>query len=83
MDLIIGAGITGLSYALLKGDSDYLVLETENEIGGYCRTTRFYSGWSKVRICLQEALQKGILHGTLQSIPGISSISGIHTSRIW
>lgn len=34
----------------------------------------FYSGWSKVRICLQEALQKGILHGTLQSIPGISSI---------
>lgn len=40
MDLIIGAGITGLSYALLKGDSDYLILETENEIGGYCRTTR-------------------------------------------
>lgn len=38
MDLIIGAGITGLSYALLKGDSDYLILETENEIGGYCRT---------------------------------------------
>lgn len=34
----------------------------------------FYSGWSKVRICLQEALQKDILHGTLQSIPGISSI---------
>lgn len=34
----------------------------------------FYSGWSKVRICLQEALQKGILHGNLQSIPGISSI---------
>lgn len=34
----------------------------------------FYSGWSKVRICLQEALQKGILHGTMQSIPGISSI---------
>lgn len=34
----------------------------------------FYSGWSKVRICLQEALQKGLLHGTMQSIPGISSI---------
>ena len=34
----------------------------------------FYSGWSMVRVCLQEALQKGILHGTMQSIPGISSI---------
>lgn len=34
----------------------------------------FYSGWGKVRMCLEEALQKGVLHGTLQSIPGISSI---------
>ena len=34
----------------------------------------FYSGWGKVKMCLEEALQKGILHGTMQSIPGISSI---------
>jgi len=40
MDLIIGAGITGLSYASFKEDSDYLILERENGIGGYCRTTR-------------------------------------------
>jgi len=30
----------------------------------------FYSGWSKVRICLQEALQKGILHWNLAKHSG-------------
>ena len=44
MDLIIGAGITGLSYALLKGDSDYLILETENEIGGHDSSQWFRVG---------------------------------------
>ena len=40
MDLIIGAGITGLSYAMFSKNSEYLILEKENEIGGYCRTTK-------------------------------------------
>lgn len=40
MDIIIGAGITGLSYAMFIGHKDYLILEKENEIGGYCRTTK-------------------------------------------
>lgn len=39
MDLIIGAGITGLSYALFS-NNDYRIIEKENEIGGYCRTTK-------------------------------------------
>lgn len=39
MDLIIGAGISGLSYAAFCGHTDYLILEKEPEIGGYCRTT--------------------------------------------
>lgn len=39
MDLIIGAGITGLSYALYTGN-DYRIVEKESEIGGYCRTTK-------------------------------------------
>lgn len=39
MDLIIGAGITGLSYALFSNNS-YRIIEKENEIGGYCRTTK-------------------------------------------
>lgn len=39
MDLIIGAGITGLSYALFS-NNDYRIVEKENEIGGYCRTTK-------------------------------------------
>ena len=41
MDLIIGAGISGLSYAAAT-KNDYLIIEKENEIGGYCRT--IYSG---------------------------------------
>ena len=41
MDLIIGAGITGLSYAA-KTPNDYLIVEKDNEIGGYCKT--IYSG---------------------------------------
>jgi len=39
MDLIIGAGITGLSYAAFCNHNDYLVLESENNVGGYCKTT--------------------------------------------
>ena len=35
--LIIGAGISGLMFANCKKD-DYLIIEKENEIGGYCRT---------------------------------------------
>lgn len=40
MDLIIGGGISGLSYAMFCHSDGYLLLEKENEIGGYCRTTR-------------------------------------------
>ena len=40
MDIIIGGGISGLSYALFKNTDDYLVLEKESELGGYCRTTK-------------------------------------------
>ena len=41
MDLIVGAGISGLSYAAAT-QNDYLIVEKESEIGGYCRTV--YSG---------------------------------------
>jgi protoporphyrinogen oxidase len=36
--LIVGAGVTGLAFADALQDDDYLVVEAENEIGGYCRT---------------------------------------------
>ena len=37
--LIIGAGISGLTFAnYIK--KDYLIVETESEVGGYCRTIR-------------------------------------------
>lgn len=37
MDLIIGAGISGLSYAAAAG-GDYQIIEAEDRIGGYCKT---------------------------------------------
>ncbi len=39
MDIIIGAGATGLSYAAFTSN-DYLILEAGNEIGGYCKTIK-------------------------------------------
>jgi len=38
--LIVGAGISGLAFADWLGDDDYLIVEAENEIGGYCRTIK-------------------------------------------
>jgi protoporphyrinogen oxidase len=38
--LIIGAGITGLATAAALDDDDYVVLEADREIGGYCKTIR-------------------------------------------
>src|SRR5258708_17365018 len=39
-NLIVGAGITGLATAAFLGDEDYLVLEADREIGGYCKTIK-------------------------------------------
>jgi protoporphyrinogen oxidase len=38
--VIIGAGVSGLATAAALGDEDYLVLEADAEIGGYCKTVR-------------------------------------------
>jgi protoporphyrinogen oxidase len=41
--LIVGAGITGLATAAAlaeRGDDDYLILEADSEIGGYCKTVK-------------------------------------------
>lgn len=38
--LIIGGGISGLTFANYVKDDDYLILEREKEIGGYCRTIK-------------------------------------------
>ena len=38
--LVVGAGISGLATAAALGDADYLVLEGDREIGGYCKTIR-------------------------------------------
>ena len=38
--LIVGAGISGLAFADRLNDEDYLIVEAEDEIGGYCRTVK-------------------------------------------
>ena len=40
MDLIVGAGISGLSYANFCGHDNYLIIEKDSEIGGYCKTIK-------------------------------------------
>jgi protoporphyrinogen oxidase len=37
--LIIGTGITGLSLASFLDTNDYLIVEKDSEVGGYCKTT--------------------------------------------
>lgn len=37
--LIIGGGITGISVASFLETSDYLIIEKDSELGGYCKTT--------------------------------------------
>ena len=39
-NLIIGAGISGLSSVAFSRERDYLVLEADSEIGGYCKTVK-------------------------------------------
>lgn len=36
--LIVGGGVSGLAFANFINSNDYLILEKENELGGYCRT---------------------------------------------
>ena len=36
--LVIGGGVSGLMFANQVGEGDYLILEKEEELGGYCRT---------------------------------------------
>ena len=39
MDIIIGSGVSGLSYAMFNSD-DYIILEKDNLPGGYCKTIK-------------------------------------------
>lgn len=38
--LVVGAGVTGLSFCNFIDSDDYLVLEREDEIGGWCKTVK-------------------------------------------
>ena len=37
--LIVGGGITGISLASFLRDTNYLIVERDSELGGYCKTT--------------------------------------------
>jgi protoporphyrinogen oxidase len=39
-NLIVGAGVSGLATAAFSPDPDYLLLEGDREIGGYCKTVK-------------------------------------------
>ncbi len=39
MDIVIGAGVSGLSYSNFT-KNDYLILEGDSEIGGYCKSIK-------------------------------------------
>ena len=39
MDLIIGAGVSGISYATFT-NNDYCIVEASDGIGGYCKTIK-------------------------------------------
>ncbi|WP_197739568.1 NAD(P)-binding protein [Vibrio taketomensis] len=36
--LIVGGGVSGLAFANFVESEDYLIIEKEAELGGYCRT---------------------------------------------
>jgi protoporphyrinogen oxidase len=38
--LIVGGGITGISLASFLSNDDYLIIEKEDEVGGYCKTIK-------------------------------------------
>ncbi|MFB6351170.1 MAG: NAD(P)/FAD-dependent oxidoreductase [Bradymonadaceae bacterium] len=38
--LVVGAGVTGLSFANFIDSDDYVILEREPEIGGWCKTVK-------------------------------------------
>lgn len=38
--LIVGAGMSGLSAAAFLKDKDYIVIDRDDEIGGYCKTVK-------------------------------------------
>ncbi len=38
--LVVGAGVSGLAFANFIDSDDYLILEADTEIGGYCKTVK-------------------------------------------
>lgn len=38
--LVLGAGISGISFVHFLNDNNYLILEKDGEIGGYCKTIK-------------------------------------------
>jgi len=38
--LVVGAGVSGLAFANFVDSDDYLIVEADTEIGGYCKTVK-------------------------------------------
>jgi protoporphyrinogen oxidase len=81
--LVIGAGISGLSTAAFLRDDDYLVLEADNAIGGYCKTVKKdgftwdYSGhfFHFKHADIEAWLRERMVHQTIRTIEKLSFIA--------
>lgn len=70
MDIVIGGGITGLSYAMFNPTGNYNIIEASSSMGGYCKTTirnGFIWDFSGHFFHFQDAGIKGLLMSELES----------------
>lgn len=81
MDLIIGAGVTGLSYAAFT-DNDYLIVEASSEVGGYCKTIKrngFVWDYSGHFFHFQnQEIKKWLMENVQGEVLDVNKITHIH-----
>ena len=66
-NLIVGAGVSGLAAAAFSRDPDYLVLEADSAIGGYCKTVKQDGfSWELLLSDLEKAYKSGSLPPALR-----------------
>ncbi|TVR04887.1 MAG: LPS biosynthesis protein [Deltaproteobacteria bacterium] len=81
--LVIGAGVSGLAFAQFHGAADALVVEAEDEIGGYCRTVHrdgFTWDFSGHFFHFKNAALEAWLR---ERMPGDEVRTVVRRSRVW
>ena len=79
--LIIGAGISGLTFAnYAKGD--YLIIEKEDEVGGYCRTIKKRIMYGIMRGIFSISAQMNLRRSSLTVLTRMRSSIRIRIQRL-